>query len=129
MFNAINGDWLLRLLSSKSHFPKEKISILSAIKLALAKFKDNVVWIPISLEEVLRVSGGAGLKQSEGFLSAKKLGFENNGVTSDDILLIGIEEVDGKTYVHYYPIEVKIGDNPNWYVHKGIEQAKSTKNI
>lgn len=130
MFNAINGDWLLRLLSSKSHFPKEKISILSAIKLALAKFKkDNVVWIPISLEEVLRVSGGAGLKQSEGFLSAKKLGFENNGVTSDDILLIGIEEVDGKTYVHYYPIEVKIGDNPNWYVHKGIEQAKSTKKI
>lgn len=130
MFNAINGDWLLRLLSSKSHFPKEKISILSAIKLALAKFKkDNVIWVPISLEEVLRVSGGAGLKQSEGFLSAKKLGFDNNGATSDDILLIGIENVSGKTYVHYYPIEVKIGDNPNWYVNKGIEQAKSTKKI
>lgn len=130
MFNAINGDWLLRLLSSKSHFPKEKLSILSAIKLALAKFKkDNVIWIPISLEEVLRVSGGAGLKQSEGFLSAKKLGFDNNGATSDDILLIGIEEVDGKVNVHYYPIEVKIGDNPNWYVNKGIEQAKSTKKI
>ena len=72
--------------------------------------------IPISLEEVLRVSGGAGLKQSEGFYQLK-VRFENNGVTSDDILLIGIEE-DGKTYVHYYPIEVKIGDNPNWYVHK-----------
>lgn len=130
MFNAINGDWLLRLLSSKSHFPKEKISILSAIKLALAKFKkDNVIWVPISLEEILRVSGGAGLKQSEGFLSAKKLGFDNNGATSDDILLIGIENVSGKTYVHYYPIEVKIGENQNSYVHKGIEQAKSTKKI
>ena len=130
MFNAVNGDWLLRLLSTKSHFPKEKISILSAIKLALAKFKkDNVIWVPISLEEVLRVSGGAGLKQSEGFLSAKQLGFDNSGATSDDILLIGIENVYGNTYVHYYPIEVKIGDNPNWYVNKGIEQAKTTKKI
>ncbi|GKU30436.1 DNA phosphorothioation-dependent restriction protein DptH [Clostridium folliculivorans] len=129
MFNAINGDWLLRLLSSKSHFPKEKISILSAVKLALAKFeKDNIIWVPISLEEVLRVSGGAGLKQSEGFLSAKKLGFDN-GATSDDILLIGIETVNEEVYVHYYPIEVKIGENSNAVIGKGITQAKATKNI
>lgn len=130
MFNAVNGDWLLRLLSSKSHFPKEKISILSAIKLALAKFKkDNIIWIPISLEEVLRVSGGAGLKQSEGFFSAKNLGFEKNGATSDDILLVGIETVGENTFVHYYPIEVKIGVNESSYIQKGIEQAKATKKI
>lgn len=129
MFNAINGDWLLSLLSSKSHRPKEKISILAAIKLALAKFKkDNMIWVPISLEEILRVSGGAGLKQSEGFLSAKRLGLEG-GVTSDDILLIGIEMVDGEVYVHYYPIEVKIGENNNATIEKGIEQAKHTKGI
>lgn len=129
MFNAINGDWLLRLLSSKSHFPKEKISILSAINLALAKFrKDNMIWVPISLEEVLRVSGGAGLKQNDGFFSAKNLGFDN-GVTSDDILLVGIEEIEGRVFVNYYPVEVKIGINENSYVHKGIEQAKSTKKI
>ncbi|MDW8802462.1 DNA phosphorothioation-dependent restriction protein DptH [Clostridium sp. A1-XYC3] len=130
MFNAVNGDWLLRLLSSKSHFPKEKISILSAIKLALAKFKkDNVIWVPISLEEVLRVSGGAGLKQSEGFFSAKNLGFEKNGATSDDILLIGIETAEENVFVHYYPIEVKIGENNSSYIQKGIEQAKATKKI
>jgi DNA phosphorothioation-dependent restriction protein DptH len=130
MFNAINGDWLLRLLSSKSHFPKEKISILSAIKLALAEFKkDNVIWVPISLEEVLRVSGGAGLKQTEGFFSAKNLGFEKNGATSDDILLVGIETVEENVFVHYYPIEVKIGENNPSYIQKGIEQAKSTKKI
>lgn len=130
MFNAINGDWLLRLLSSKSHFPKEKISILSAIKLALAEFKkDNIIWVPISLEEVLRVSGGAGLKQNEGFFSAKNLGFEKNGATSDDILLVGIETVENKVFVHYYPIEVKIGENSYSYIEKGIEQAKSTKKI
>lgn len=130
MFNAVNGDWLLRLLSSKSHFPKEKISILSAIKLALAKFKkDNMIWVPISLEEVLRVSGGAGLKQSEGFFSAKNLGFDNNGATSDDILLVGIENAGDNIFVHYYPIEVKIGENKTSYIQKGIEQAKSTKKI
>lgn len=130
MFNAINGDWLLRLLSSKSYFPKEKISILSAIKLALAQFKmDNIIWIPISLEEVLRVSGGAGLKQSEGFLSAKNLGFGNNGATSDDILLIGVEDKEGEIFIHYYPIEVKIGENKPDYIQKGIEQAKKTKKI
>lgn len=129
MFNAINGDWLLRLLSSKSHFPKEKISILSAVKLGLAQFKnENITWVPISLEEVLRVSGGAGLKQSEGFFSAKNLGFDN-GVTSDDILFVGIEEKEDNVYVHYYPVEVKIGINETSYVNKGIEQAKATKNI
>ncbi|MGL5151662.1 MAG: helicase HerA domain-containing protein, partial [Clostridium sp.] len=129
MFNAINGDWLLRLLSSKSHFPKEKISILSAVKLALAEFKnDRIIWVPISLEEVLRVSGGAGLKQTEGLFSAKNLGFDN-GVTSDDILLVGVEEVNGKVLVHYYPVEVKIGENTGSYIQKGIEQAKSTKKI
>ncbi|MVX64834.1 DNA phosphorothioation-dependent restriction protein DptH [Clostridium chromiireducens] len=130
MFNAINGDWLLRLISSNSYFPKEKLSILSAIKLAIAKFKkDNFIWVPISLEEVLRVSGGAGLKQSEGFLSAKKLGFENSGATSDDILLIGIEEVHNKVYVHYYPVEVKIGYKDSDELTKGITQAKATKKI
>ncbi len=131
MFNAINGDWLLSLLSSKSHRPKEKISILAAIKLALAKFKEdnNIIWVPISLEEVLRVSGGAGLKQSEGFLSAKKLGFEGNGATSDDILLIGVETINEEVYVHYYPIEVKIGENNNSVIKKGVEQAIHTKDI
>ena len=129
MFNAVNGDWLLRLLSSKSHFPKEKISILSAIKLALAEFKkDNIIWVPISLEEVLRVSGGAGLKQSEGFFSAKNLGFDT-GVTSDDLLLVGIETINNEVFIHYYPVEVKIGENNSTYIQKGIDQAKRTKKI
>ncbi|MGL5764819.1 MAG: helicase HerA domain-containing protein, partial [Sarcina sp.] len=130
MFNAINGDWLLRMISRKSNFSKEKISILSAIKLGLAYFeKDNVIWVPISLEEILRVSGGAGLKQVDGFFSAKNLGFENNGATSDDILFVGIESKDTHVKVHYYPIEVKIGKNDDAYIRKGIEQANKTKDL
>lgn len=130
MFNAVNGDWLLRLISSKSYFDKEKISILSAIKLSLAYFNhENILWVPISLEEILRVSGGAGLKKSEGIFSAKNLGFSNNGATSDDLMLVGLEEKDTELYVHYYPIEVKIGVNAANYIQKAITQVKSTSQI
>ena len=80
------------------------------------------------MEEVLRVSGGAGLKQSEGFFSAKNLGFDT-GVTSDDLLLVGIETINNEVFVHYYPVEVKIGENNSTYIQKGIEQAKRTKKI
>ncbi|MBE6023497.1 MAG: DNA phosphorothioation-dependent restriction protein DptH [Cellulosilyticum sp.] len=130
MFNAINGDWLLRLVSSKSYFDKEKISILSAIKLSMAYFNHkDIIWVPISLEEILRVSGGAGLKKSEGIFSAKNLGFENSGATSDDIMLIGLEDRAGELMVHYYPVEVKIGINSSNYIQKAIDQVKTTKSI
>ena len=126
MFNAINGDWLLRLLSNRAHRPKEKISILSAVKLGLAKFKsDNIIWVPISLEEILRVSSGAGLKKSEGFLSAKSLGLV--GSKSDDLLFVGIEEIDEEVFVWLYPVEVKTGKNNRDTIHKGIRQAIETK--
>ena len=87
LFNAVNGDWLLRLVSSKrgnkdSTFSREKISIVAAIKFMLAFLKHkDIVWVPVSLEEMLRVSGGAGLSKDEGVLSAKNLGFEK-GPTS-----------------------------------------------
>ena len=49
LFNAVNGDWLLRLVSSKkvtkdSTFSREKISIVAAIKLLLAilRHKDMI---------------------------------------------------------------------------------------
>lgn len=129
IFNAINGDWLLKMLSSKSQRPREKISIISAIKLALAKFKtEGIIWVPISLEEILRVSGGVGLKQSEGFFSVKNLGFDG-GATSDDILMVGIEETSLGVFITYYPIEVKIGANEEGYIEKGIIQAKKTKKL
>lgn len=128
-FNAVNGDWLLRLLSNKSYFPKEKLSILSAIKYSIKKFQqNNIIWIPISLEEILRVSGGVGLRKKDGLFSAKNLGFENNGATSDDILMIGIENLD-RPKVTFYPVEVKIGKNAIDVIEKGIKQAKETKRI
>ena len=127
MFNALNGDWLLRMLSYKSHFPVEKLSILSAMKLAIKRYSvENVVWIPVSLEEILRVSGSVGLSQKGAILSAKNLGFD--GQTSDDLLLVGISDGD-TVQVTFYPIEVKIGKVETGYLEKGVKQALRTREI
>ncbi|MBD5476839.1 MAG: DNA phosphorothioation-dependent restriction protein DptH [Lachnospiraceae bacterium] len=127
MFNALNGDWLLRMLSYKSHFPVEKLSILSAMKLAVKRYSiEDVNWIPVSLEEILRVSGSVGLSQNEAIFSAKNLGFD--GQTSDDLLLVGI--LNGENVkITFYPIEVKIGKVEPDYLKKGVEQALETRKI
>ena len=128
-FNAINGRWLLRLISSQkalgSNFSREKMSIISAIKFAMAYYSHkDIVWIPLSLEEILRVSRNTGLSQ-DGLLSAKNLGFEQ-GATCDDLLLIGIEHGTGKLKVHIHPIEVKIGNNSNAIIDKAQKQLSNT---
>lgn len=129
MFNAVNGDWLLKLISANENFQKEKISIQSAIKLALAFFNcENIIWIPISLEEILRVSGAVGLKQSDGLFSAQALGYDK-AATSDDLLLFGVENRQNQVYVHLYPLEVKIGYKNADEITKATAQIKRTKEI
>ena len=134
LFNAINGDWLLRLVSSKkligankeSTFSREKISIVAAIKFMLAFLRHpDIVWIPISLEEMLRVSGGAGLSSADGILSYKNLGFEK-GPTSDDLLFIGLNHVSDQIKIYLYPTEVKTGINANDVIKKAFQQVSAT---
>ena len=133
LFNAINGSWLLKLIASKkltgavdSYFSREKMSILSAIKVCMAYYTHpSIVWIPISLEEMLRVSGGAGLSQKEGLLSAKNLGFEQRA-TSDDILFVGIEGPSDQIKLYIHPVEVKIGQNSAGVLSKAKSQALNT---
>ncbi|MFV0516386.1 MAG: DNA phosphorothioation-dependent restriction protein DptH [Aminipila sp.] len=135
LFNAINGGWMLRLITAKkltgaadSYFSREKMSILSAIKLCMAYYNHpNITWVPISLEEMLRVSGGAGLSQKDGMLSAKNLGFEQRA-TSDDILLVGIEGPKDNIKIYLHPVEVKIGLNQSAVIDKAKEQVKNTFN-
>lgn len=135
LFNAINGGWMLRLISAKkaagavdSNFSREKMSILSAVKLCMAYYAHtDIVWIPISLEEMLRVSGGAGYSKSDGLLSAKNLGFDK-GATSDDILLVGIEGPLDRIKVYLHPVEVKIGQNLTGVISKAKEQVIATYN-
>lgn len=133
LFNAVNGDWLLRLVSSKtvnkdSTFSREKISIVAAIKFMLAFLKHkDIIWIPISLEEMLRVSGGTGLSKDDGVLSARNLGFEK-GPTSDDLLFIGLDQSGEILKIYLYPTEVKTGNNDNSVIKKAFEQVASTAN-
>ena len=102
------------------------MSILSAIKLCMAYYTHpDIVWVPISLEEMLRISGGAGLSQKDGMLSAKNLGFEQRA-TSDDILLVGIEGPKDQIKIYLHPIEVKIGQNPSSVLNKARDQALNT---
>lgn len=107
LFNAINGDWLLRLVSSKrgakdSTFSREKISIVAAIKFMLAFLRhDDIVWVPISLEEMLRVSGGTGLsKDMEGSDETVVEGREKNQDSMDkDSSAFSVKEDENKTAV------------------------------
>ncbi len=126
LFNAINGDWLLKLISAKSQFPREKISLLSGIKAALGVLHHpDIIWVPISMEEILRISSGAGLKQGDGLFSAKNLGqFQSY---SDDLLFVGFEESGVEIITHFYPIELKIGNKS--LKKKGVDQAKSTAEL
>lgn len=134
IFNAINGDWLLRLITAKktvgvnagSMFTKEKISIAATIKFMLSYLKhEKVLWIPLSLEEILRVSKGIGLSQKDGLLSAKNLGFED-GATSDDLLFVGLYRKKDGVKIFLYPTEVKTGINDSSVITKAITQVAKT---
>ena len=102
------------------------MSILSAIKVCMVYYSHpDIVWIPVSLEEMLRVSGGAGLSQKDGLLSAKNLGFEQHA-TCDDILLVGVEGPQNDIKIHIHPVEVKIGQNPPGVINKAKTQVLNT---
>ncbi|WP_026262138.1 FtsK/SpoIIIE domain-containing protein [Spirosoma panaciterrae] len=133
IFNAVNGHWLLKLNSFRegnqvSYFREEKLSLLSTVKTALAFFyHPEITWIPISLEEILRVSGAVGLPPKEGLFSVKNLG--SHGVHTDDLLMIGLESKEQNLYMHLYPLEVKIGNNPSNVQNKAKEQGANTADM
>lgn len=132
-FNVLNGEWLLRLASEgwQSHNTtviREKLSLISAFKETMGILAaSDIIWIPISLEEILRVSTMVGLKQNEGMFSSKNLA--QKGATSDDLLFIGIDKFGGKLKLHFVPVEVKVGNNDSKVTDKAINQLKHTANI
>ncbi len=126
LYNAINGQWLIKMIGKKDdRMRKEKLSIPAAAKLFLAYFDHpEIIWVPVSLEEILRVSGGAGLSKSEGLFSTANLGAKNEH--GDDLLMIGLYEKGGDLHLQFYPVEVKIGINNSDVLNKGRLQAKKT---
>lgn len=133
-FNVINGQWLLRLISDKTkkkgnfNLLREKLSIISSYKEMLGILEHpDFYWVPISLEEILRVSGMVGLSQTEGLFSSKNLG--HSGATSDDLLFVGIDLREERIQLHYLPVEVKVGNNGGSVTEKAFKQVTHTSKI
>ena len=106
---------------------REKMSIVSAC-IMMRKFlarNENVIWIPISLEEILRVTGSIGLEQDSLF-SKKTLGIK--GQMSDDILMVGVEKINDEILLYFYPVEVKASNRTN-FSRIASEQVLKTYNV
>lgn len=134
-FNILNGEWLLSVIGNRSsknvtkdHSVREKLSIISAYKQVLAILdNEKIKWIPISLEEIIRVSRQQGLEASSDIFSAKELGYK--GTISDDLLFIGLE-ISNDTYkIHIMPVEVKVGSINSNVIEKAKEQVDHLFNL
>ena len=110
-FNCLNGSWMLDIVNKTEDQIREKMSIVAASIAMLHFMKRNkdVHWIPVSLEEILRVTGSIGMPQ-EYIFSKKTLGVK--GAMSDDLLMIGLDATDESDLKLYlYPVEVKFSRN------------------
>ena len=110
-FNCLNGSWMLDIVKKSEDQIREKMSIVAA-SIAMLRFMSrnkNVYWIPVSLEEILRVTGSIGLPQNYIF-TKKSLGAK--GAMSDDLLMIGLDATNETDILLYlYPVEVKFSKN------------------
>ncbi|HCR3022269.1 TPA: DNA phosphorothioation-dependent restriction protein DptH [Serratia marcescens] len=109
-FNAFNGEWLLKMLRSSEKERKEKHGIIGAYKFVQSMLhQSDICWVPLSVAEMIRVSGNVGLKMKEGDLSRNLQGYRN-GAISDDVLFVGFK--DNRLYL--LPLEVKTGARPDY---------------
>ena len=124
-FNCLNGSWMLEIVNKTEAQIKEKMSIVAA-SIAMLRFmsrNNNVHWIPISLEEILRVTGSIGLPQ-EYIFTKKTLGAK--GAMSDDLLMMGLDYTDESNLrLYLYPVEVKFSKS-NSFSEKGSKQVCQT---
>jgi len=105
-------------------YGKEKLSILSAIKYTLSILDvEDILWVPISLEEIIRVTRASKLETLKSAFSVKKL--KENGSMSDDILMFGFHRVNREIHCYIYPVEVKIGKVKSDTEKKAKEQVKN----
>src|SRR5699024_3300507 len=130
-FNILNGEWLLKIIGDKKtndNSVREKLSVISAYKNVMSLLDNNrITWIPVSLEEILRVSRLQGIDKTSDLFSNRELGYK--GTTSDDLLLIGVEEDKNKANIYLLPVEVKIGLNKKNVSNKAQLQLSKTFEI
>lgn len=120
-FNAFNGEWLLGMLTANPKERKEKNGIIGAYKFIRSVLQhSDICWVPLSVAEMIRVSGNVGLKMSDSEFSRNVHGYKK-GAISDDVLFVGFKE----DQVYLLPLEVKTGVRPD-YGYAG-KQAKELK--
>ncbi|MBT41822.1 MAG: DNA phosphorothioation-dependent restriction protein DptH, partial [Idiomarina sp.] len=119
-FNSFNGDWLLKMLTCTDTARLGMEGEVGAYKLVTALLHSpNTVWVPLSIGEMVRVSGNIGLKIIDSDFAAANAG--HVGAMSDDLLLVGLN-TQQMTLV---PVEVKTGSTPDY--KKAKDQVTSLR--
>lgn len=117
-FNAFNGDWLLKMMNCAPTINKERKGVIGAYKFVTSLVHNSdITWVPLSVAEMIRVSGNIGLKMSDSEFSRNVHGYKK-GAISDDVLLVGFKEDE----MYLLPVEVKTGAVPDY--KKAVKQAK-----
>jgi DNA phosphorothioation-dependent restriction protein DptH len=120
-FNAFNGEWLLKMLTANENTRKERRGIIGAYKFVRSLLIDaDITWVPLSVAEMIRVSGNVGLKMSGSDFSRGSQGY-TRGAISDDVLFVGFRG----DQIYLLPLEVKTGAHPNY--DKAVAQARELK--
>ena len=125
-FNAVSGQWLLDIIKSAGKPQskatekqlKEKQGIVAAYKFLASFFlKSDITWIPLSIAELIRVTGNVGLKINGSDFSVRSQN-KNVGAMCDDLLFVGFKE----RAMYLLPLEVKTREKGNDFT-KAIKQA------
>ncbi|SFG68752.1 DNA phosphorothioation-dependent restriction protein DptH [Neptunomonas qingdaonensis] len=104
-FNAFNGDWLLKMLTASKSSRKGIEGEIGAYKFVTSMLSESdITWVPLSIGEMVRVSGNIGLRIMESEF-APGAHSKNEGPMSDDILLVGFKDQQ----LFLLPVEVKTG--------------------
>lgn len=124
-FNCLNGSWMLSIVNKSEEQIREKMSIVAAC-IAMLRFmrrNQNVLWIPVSLDEILRVTGSIGLPK-EYIFTKKTLGIK--GAMLDDLLMMGLDTTDADNLKLYlYPVEVKFSKNTSMASKAGKQVSQT----
>ena len=120
-FNAFNGEWLLKMVTANDKTRREREGIVGAWKLVSALVaKSEITWVPMSVAEMIRVSGNIGLRMSDGDFARYHKDKSNTGRISDDVLFAGFK--DGKLFL--LPIEVKTGSADFAKAHEQVKNLR-----
>lgn len=120
-FNAFNGEWLLKMLTANPKERKEKNGIIGAYKFVSSILRNSdITWVPLSVAEMVRVSGNVGLKMSDSEFARHVQGYRK-GAISDDVLFVGFKGEQ----LYLLPLEVKTGVRPDFsYAGKQATELK-----